>query len=218
MADFEQGLGGVVDPGPDSLMGLEARLARDLLVLGQPAGNWVAPRRHDGLGEVLDVAVIGAGMAGLTTGFALLRDGVRNIRLFDSSEAGREGPWVTFARMETLRSPKHLTGPALGAAECYVPGVVRGAVWGGGLGRVVADPTGAVDGVFAVVSPGVGDSGGEWGSDGGVGAFGWVVGGVVCRWAAGGGAAGCFGDGAGWVGGGGDAWGVCRVGWGCLRA
>ncbi|RYI80643.1 MAG: NAD(P)/FAD-dependent oxidoreductase, partial [Acetobacteraceae bacterium] len=28
--------------------------------------------------------------------------------------AGQEGPWVTFARMETLRSPKTLAGPALG--------------------------------------------------------------------------------------------------------
>ena len=30
---------------------------------------------------------------------------------------GREGPWTTFARMDILRSPKHLTGPDLGSAS-----------------------------------------------------------------------------------------------------
>src|SRR5690242_958095 len=53
-------------------------------------------------------------MAGLVLCFSLLRHGIRNIRVFDRSEAGREGPWVTYARMETLRSPKVLTGPAAG--------------------------------------------------------------------------------------------------------
>ena len=103
-----------IDPGPDGLPALEARLAWELAVLNQPAANWITPREDPVLGAVLDVAVIGAGMAGLATAFALIRDGVRNLRLFDSSPAGAEGPWVTFARMETLRSPKQLTGPALG--------------------------------------------------------------------------------------------------------
>ncbi|MGK9797804.1 FAD/NAD(P)-binding protein, partial [Salmonella enterica subsp. enterica] len=35
-------------------------------------------------------------------------------RIFDRAPAGFEGPWATTARMETLRSPKQLTGPALG--------------------------------------------------------------------------------------------------------
>jgi FAD-dependent urate hydroxylase len=39
---------------------------------------------------------------------------VRNVRVIDAAERGREGPWGTYARMETLRSPKHLTGPDLG--------------------------------------------------------------------------------------------------------
>jgi cation diffusion facilitator CzcD-associated flavoprotein CzcO len=50
--------------------------------------------------------------AGLAAAFSLLRLGIRNLRLLDRSEAGREGPWITYARMETLRSPKQLTGPA----------------------------------------------------------------------------------------------------------
>lgn len=99
----------LIDRGPEGLAALEARLARDLAVLNQPAVNWITPRAG-----VLEVAIIGAGMAGLTVAFALMREGVRNIRLFDANPAGFEGPWMTFARMETLRSPKHLTGPALG--------------------------------------------------------------------------------------------------------
>ena len=34
--------------------------------------------------------------------------------MFDRSPEGKEGPWVTYARMETLRSPKQLAGPAFG--------------------------------------------------------------------------------------------------------
>jgi cation diffusion facilitator CzcD-associated flavoprotein CzcO len=34
--------------------------------------------------------------------------------VLDRAPAGREGPWVSFARMRTLRSPKELTGPAMG--------------------------------------------------------------------------------------------------------
>lgn len=61
-----------------------------------------------------DVVVVGGGMCGLAAAFNLVRLGVRNLRVLDRSEPGREGPWVTYARMETLRSPKGLTGPASG--------------------------------------------------------------------------------------------------------
>ena len=63
---------------------------------------------------MLDVLVVGAGMCGQTAAFALMREGVRNMRIVDRAERGREGPWGTYARMDTLRSPKHLTGPDLG--------------------------------------------------------------------------------------------------------
>ena len=39
---------------------------------------------------------------------------MRNLRIVDRCALGREGPWGTFARMEILRSPKHLTGPDYG--------------------------------------------------------------------------------------------------------
>jgi cation diffusion facilitator CzcD-associated flavoprotein CzcO len=103
------------DPGPRSLAELEARLKRDLqLLVMPPAKDWLEPRVHPDWGPVLDVAIIGAGMAGLAAAFALKRLGVRNLRIFDRSPEGFEGPWATYARMETLRSPRELAGPALG--------------------------------------------------------------------------------------------------------
>ncbi len=53
-------------------------------------------------------------MCGLVAAAALRRRGLTALRIVDRSSEGREGPWVTYARMRTLRSPKHLAGPALG--------------------------------------------------------------------------------------------------------
>ena len=53
-------------------------------------------------------------MCGLAAAFALRRLGIANIRQIDRRPAGLEGPWLTYARMQTLRSPKHLTGPVIG--------------------------------------------------------------------------------------------------------
>ncbi|WP_367353663.1 FAD-dependent oxidoreductase [Agrobacterium pusense] len=92
---------------------LEARLARELTMLERPAKPWV-PRSYLDRCEVLDVAVIGAGLCGLTALAALSFAGIDNIRAFDRTPSGREGPWVTSARMETLRTRKDLAGPALG--------------------------------------------------------------------------------------------------------
>ncbi len=103
-------------PGPpsaDGLAALEARVHDDLDHLLRPGAAWMA-RPH---GDALDVAIIGAGMCGLAAGFALQSSGVRNISILDSRPAGREGPWRTYARMETLRSPKQLVGPACGMAS-----------------------------------------------------------------------------------------------------
>src|SRR3546814_898219 len=91
---------------------LEQRLAQDLAWLDLPARQWVPSASINGQ-ELLDVAIIGGGMAGLAAAAALGFKGMR-ARIFDSAAPGFEGPWVTTARMETLRSPKQLTGPALG--------------------------------------------------------------------------------------------------------
>lgn len=95
------------------LPALEARLREDLAHLCHPPANWVPARDREGE-RVLDAVVIGGGMCGLVAWFALASAGIRNLRVLDRSSEGFEGPWVTYARMETLRSPKHLTGPAFG--------------------------------------------------------------------------------------------------------
>jgi cation diffusion facilitator CzcD-associated flavoprotein CzcO len=96
------------------LAGLEAELHRDLARLLLPPANWTAPPPGPDGAPLLDVLVIGAGMYGLAAAAALTFKGLRNLRVIDRAPAGREGPWVTTARMRTLRSPKHLPGIALG--------------------------------------------------------------------------------------------------------
>lgn len=92
------------------LRALEARLRQDLQWLGLPARRWVPASARE---DVLDTAIVGGGMAGLALAASLTHLGVQAI-VFDRAPAGFEGPWATTARMETLRSPKELTGPALG--------------------------------------------------------------------------------------------------------
>ena len=93
---------------------LTERARMDLACLNFPPANWVPPANGPDGKPMLDALVVGGGMCGQTAAFALLREGVRNLRCVDRAAYGREGPWATFARMETLRSPKHLTGPDLG--------------------------------------------------------------------------------------------------------
>lgn len=97
----------------DGLAALAAQVARDLTLLDYPARPWVPARTHAD-GHVFDVVIVGGGQAGLATAFGLMREKVGNILVIDRNKAGQEGPWVTFARMITLRTPKHLTGPDLG--------------------------------------------------------------------------------------------------------
>ncbi len=99
-------------PAPIGLTALEARLREDLQWLDLPARPWVKPRHLEDR-PLLEVAVIGGGMAGLAVAAELGHLGIRAV-VFDQSEEGFEGPWATTARMQTLRSPKQLSGPALG--------------------------------------------------------------------------------------------------------
>ena len=98
--------------GPAGLAALEARLRQDLAWLELPAKPWVPARMQAGQ-AITDVVIIGGGMCGLVAAAALRLLGIERIRVLDRAPAGQEGPWLTYARMETLRSPKTLTGPAL---------------------------------------------------------------------------------------------------------
>ncbi len=94
----------------EGLAALEARVRHDLDILAYPAREWVEPAiRPDGA-RVENVVIVGAGQAGLAIAFGLQRERVDRVRLIDAAPAGREGPWVTFARMRTLRTQKRLTG------------------------------------------------------------------------------------------------------------
>ena len=92
-----------------SLTELEAKIERDLALLAYPARSWT-PQKPG----IYDVVIIGAGQGGLAAAFGLRREGIGNILIVDQAPAGQEGPWGTFARMPTLRTPKALTGPDLG--------------------------------------------------------------------------------------------------------
>ncbi len=104
-------------PYAGTLDALEARLRQDLDRLCYPPAAWVPPTSGPSGERVHDAVIIGGGMCGLVAAFALRRLGVADIRILDRSPAGREGPWVTYARMPVLRSPKQLAGPAMGVAS-----------------------------------------------------------------------------------------------------
>lgn len=96
---------------------LNARVKQDLEYLNFPPANWSKPVGTEAGQDVSDAVIIGGGMCGLVAWLALTRAGIRNLRIVDRASKGAEGPWVTYARMETLRSPKNLLGPALGMAS-----------------------------------------------------------------------------------------------------
>ena len=79
----------------------ERAVARDLEMLGVPAPNWPA-NIEDASGQpVLDVLIVGAGMNGVAAAGSVLVRGVRYIAVVERSRPGQEGPWLTFARMDT---------------------------------------------------------------------------------------------------------------------
>ncbi len=61
---------------------------------------------------MLEVAIVGAGMNGLAAAMALRFAGI-SACLLDKASRGSEGPWLTTARMEFLRSPKQVSGLAM---------------------------------------------------------------------------------------------------------
>ncbi|WP_462413257.1 NAD(P)-binding domain-containing protein [Neobacillus sp. Marseille-QA0830] len=96
-----------------SLEMLNKQVKRDLSYLAFGGTNWVHPLSHPD-GHVYDVVIVGGGQCGLGAAFALMRERISNILIIDENPVGLEGPWVTYARMVTLRTPKHLTSIDLG--------------------------------------------------------------------------------------------------------
>lgn len=92
-----------------SLDALAQRVAYDLACLDYPTFDWLPPAFDDAGLPVLDVLIVGAGQSGLAAAWALRRKRVAAVRIVDAAPAGREGPWATYARMDTLRTPKYIT-------------------------------------------------------------------------------------------------------------
>ena len=98
----------------------DRRVAQDLDLLRLPPPAWTDTVTGPDGATAFDVIVVGAGMYGIAATAALLMKGIRNVVMLDRAPEGQEGPWITYARMETLRSPKHLPGIALGIPSlCY---------------------------------------------------------------------------------------------------
>ena len=95
------------------LAALTAEVRRDLARIAHPSMPWLEPRMGPDGHRALDVLIVGAGQSGLAVAFALKRAQVNDVLAIDKAEYGREGPWSSYARMRTLRSPKDYTGPDL---------------------------------------------------------------------------------------------------------
>lgn len=96
-----------------SLEALNERVKTDLAYLAFGGATWVRPTSHPE-GHVYDAVIVGGGQSGLGIAFGLMRERIYNILIVDENPEGAEGPWETYARMTTLRTPKHLTSIDLG--------------------------------------------------------------------------------------------------------
>ncbi|ALC83055.1 MULTISPECIES: flavin-containing monooxygenase [Bacillus] len=96
-----------------SVEALNEQVKTDLSYIAYGGPDWVRKHRSSE-GHVYDAVIIGGGQCGLGAAFGLLRERVSNILVIDENPEGLEGPWETYARMVTLRTPKHLTSIDLG--------------------------------------------------------------------------------------------------------
>jgi FAD-dependent urate hydroxylase len=99
--------------GRERVAALAVQVRRDLERIAHPRMPWLEPRVAPDGRPALDILITGAGQSGLAIAFGLMRAQVNNILVIDKAEYGREGPWLTYARMRALRSPKDYTGPDL---------------------------------------------------------------------------------------------------------
>ena len=94
-------------PSPD----LDHVARETLRLIGPDPQNWVPDRA----GVDHNVVVVGGGHSGSTFAFALRRAGIGKVAVIEAAKDGpSSGIWLTFARMNKLRTPKTLVGPELG--------------------------------------------------------------------------------------------------------
>lgn len=98
---------------PEPLADAEVRLHAlalaiqdDLDVLAYPNRTWNYCQNP----TVKEVAIVGAGHTGKSVAFGLRRHGIENVQIFDRHPPCQAGPWRSYARNHTLRTPKEVTG------------------------------------------------------------------------------------------------------------
>jgi cation diffusion facilitator CzcD-associated flavoprotein CzcO len=97
----------------EKLSALTAQVRRDLDRIAHPNMPWLPTLKAPDGSAALDVLIVGAGQSGVAIAFGLRRAQVTNVLVIDQAASGQVGPWLTYARMHTLRSPKDYTGPDL---------------------------------------------------------------------------------------------------------
>lgn len=95
----------LADASRAALAALEAQVRKDIPRVQARPEPWLPKSTMD---PTYSVVICGAGLSGLGLAFGLLRRGINDFLILDENPAGREGPWITTARMKTLRSPKYL--------------------------------------------------------------------------------------------------------------
>ncbi|MEM7341725.1 MAG: FAD/NAD(P)-binding protein [Actinomycetota bacterium] len=98
----------------DALHRLTQQARDDLAALAHPTRRWLPPARTARGDAIDDVIIVGGGQSGLIIAAALERDALDSVTVLDAEPAGLEGPWLRYARMAELRTPKHLVGSELG--------------------------------------------------------------------------------------------------------
>jgi 2-isopropylmalate synthase len=99
----------------ESVEGLESDL-RDWLADQRfySRQSWSEPSTTRAGAKVHDIVIVGAGQNGLALAYSLKLRGVRRVVVVDAQEQDKPGPWASFARMPTLRTPKAILGPDCG--------------------------------------------------------------------------------------------------------
>lgn len=144
-----------------ALSRLAEAVRHDLECLDYPSRPWVRPRYGDSGEPVYDVVIVGGGQSGLGAAFGLMREHIENILVIDENPEGHEGPWITYARMATLRTPKYLTGPDLSIPSLTFRHMVGSAIRPRKLADARQDPARGMDAVFVLVPRHAADSGAQ---------------------------------------------------------
>lgn len=98
-----------------SLAELKERIRYECEVTGR-SGPWV-PEPEEG---AWNVVIIGGGQAGLGVAFGLQRKGIDRVKIIEAGAPEQVGCWDKYARMHTLRSPKHMKGIELDIPALHV--------------------------------------------------------------------------------------------------